>query len=187
VLNPDVEFEPEVIEKMRAYLDAHREAGLMMPKVFFPDGRMQYLCKLLPTPLDWIFRRFMPFVSAVSKRNERFELRRSGYNKIMNVPYLSGCFMFFRTDALKKMGLFDEKIFMYGEDTDITRRIHREYKTLFFPDVSIIHKFSKRSYSDFHLLCVHIKSAVYYFNKWGWFFDRERVRMNRKVIAEAGI
>jgi GT2 family glycosyltransferase len=187
VLNPDIEFDGEVIEKMLAYADSHKEVGLMMPKIFFPDGRLQYLCKLLPAPYDWIFRRFLPSVGAVQKRNEKFELRHSGYNKIMNVPYLSGCFMFFRIDVLKEIGLFDEKIFMYCEDTDITRRIHRKYKTLFFPDVSIIHKFSKKSYNDFHLLCVHVKSAVYYFNKWGWIFDSERRKINKKVIAETGI
>jgi GT2 family glycosyltransferase len=184
VLNPDVEFKSEVIEKMLAYADTHKDTGLMMPKVLFPDGRMQYLCKLLPTPFDWIFRRFIPYLNTVQKRNEKFELRRSGYNKIINVPYLSGCFMFFRVDVLKEIGLFDEKIFMYGEDTDITRRIHQKYQTLFFPDASIIHKFSKKSYNDFRLLCVHIKSAIYYFNKWGWFFDSDRVRINKKVLAE---
>ena len=184
VLNPDVEFKADVIEKMLIYADGHKETGLMMPKIFFPDGRIQYLCKLLPAPLDWILRRFAPSISTVRKRNEKFELRGSGYNKIMNVPYLSGCFMFFRTDVLRDVGLFDEKIFMYGEDTDITRRIHRKYQTVFFPDVSIIHKFNRKSYSNLHLLYIHIKSAIYYFNKWGWFFDSERGKINRKVLIE---
>ncbi|MDR1973374.1 MAG: glycosyltransferase family 2 protein [Bacteroidales bacterium] len=184
VINPDVEFYKETVEKMSDYMNTHSEVGLMMPKVFFPNGEVQYLCKLLPTPFDWIFRRFMPFSILVKRQNKKFELRHTGYNKIMNVPYLSGCFMFFRIDALKDVGLFDEKIFMYGEDTDITRRIHQKYQTLFYPQVSIIHRFNKKSYSDFRLLCIHIKSAIYYFNKWGWICDSERRRINNSILSE---
>lgn len=55
----------------------------------------------------------------VEKRNQTFELRFTEYNKIMDVPYLSGCFMFLRTEALKKIGLFDENIFMYGESRSL--------------------------------------------------------------------
>ena len=33
-----------------------------MPKVIYPDGNIQYLCKLLPTPRDWVFRRFLSFL-----------------------------------------------------------------------------------------------------------------------------
>ncbi len=182
VLNPDVEFEQGTIEKMLAYMDKHKNVGLITPKIFFPNGELQYLCKLLPTPLDWFGRRFIPS-KIIKKRNDKFELKGSNYDKIMNVPYLSGCFMLFRLSVLKEIGLFDERIFMYGEDTDITRRIHKKYKTLFFPEAKIIHKFNKKSYSNFGLLCVHIKAAVYYFNKWGWIFDRERKRINKGVIS----
>lgn len=34
------------------------------------------------------------------------------------------------------------------------------------------------------MLRSHIKSAVRYFNKWGWFFDAERRAMNRKILDE---
>jgi GT2 family glycosyltransferase len=182
ILNPDVEFEQGTIEKMLAYMDSNKDVGLITPKIFFPNGELQYLCKLLPAPFDWIGRRFIPS-KIIKKRNDKFELRYSNYDKIMNVPYLSGCFMLFRLSVLKETGLFDERIFMYGEDTDITRRIHKKYKTLFFPEANIIHKFNKKSYSDFGLLWVHIKAAVYYFNKWGWIFDRERRRINKAVTS----
>ena len=50
----------------------------------------------------------------------------------MDVPYLSGCFMLFRVAALRRVGLFDERFFMYPEDIDLTRRIHAEFRTVFF-------------------------------------------------------
>jgi len=101
VLNPDVFFEKAVLEELYDYMQQNKEIGNIMPKVLYPDGNIQYLCKLLPTPIDLIFRRFIPFKSWREKRNEKYELRFTGYNKIMEVPYLSGCFMFIRTSILK--------------------------------------------------------------------------------------
>jgi len=181
-LNPDIEFVDGVIETLRDYMDANLNTGLIMPKIVYPDGELQYLCKLLPTPMDWIGRRFIPWKNITERRNNWFELRDTGYSQIMNIPYLSGCFMFFRVDVLKEIGIFDEGIFMYGEDTDITRRIHRKYKTIFYPNVQINHVHQKESHKSSRLLWIHIKAAVYYFNKWGWLFDRERRIINKNVI-----
>jgi GT2 family glycosyltransferase len=100
----------------------------------------------------------------------------------MNIPYLSGCFMFFRTTALKEIGLFDERIFMYIEDADITRRMHKKYKTIFLPSVTVYHHYAKGSYKNFKLMLYNIHGAVIYFNKWGWVFDSERKRINAEVI-----
>ena len=36
-----------------------------MPKVFYSNGEIQYLCKRIPTPFDLIFRRFLPDNSAL--------------------------------------------------------------------------------------------------------------------------
>lgn len=34
------------------------------------------------------------------------------------------------------------------------------------------------------MLFAHIKSAIKYFNKWGWFFDSDRTRANEIVLKE---
>jgi len=180
VVNADIRFEPHILEEMTAYMDAHPEVGSMMPKVTYPDGRIQYLCKMLPTPMDVFGRRFLP-EALNRKRNERYELRKTGYDSIMNIPYLSGCFMLLRTDALKQVGLFDERFFMYPEDIDLTRRIHRDFQTLFFPDCTIIHDHAQGSYKSLRLLWVHVSNLCRYFRKWGWFSDEERTAFNREV------
>jgi len=102
----------------------------------------------------------------------------------MEVPYLSGCFMFMRVEVLKKIGLFDERFFMYLEDTDLSRRIHRVSKTIYYPEVSIYHEYGKGSYKNPRLSLYHIKSAFKYFNKYGWFFDKERVRVNTITLKK---
>jgi GT2 family glycosyltransferase len=129
VLNPDIYFDSGVLEKLFDYMETNKDTGNIIPQVRYPDGERQHLCKLLPTPTDLILRRFIPSKSWKEKRNENYELRWTGYDKVMNVPSLSGCFMFLQCDALKDVGLFDENIFMYLEDTDLNRRIHTKYKT----------------------------------------------------------
>lgn len=184
VLNPDIYFEKGVLEGIFSFMEENKDIGLLMPKILYPDGRIQYLCKMLPTPLDIFLRRFLPFKKVVEKRNERYELRFTGYDKVMNVPYLSGCFMFLRNSVLKDVGAFDERFFMYFEDTDLTRRIHKKYKTVYFPYVSVFHCYGKESYRKLGILLIHIKNAFIYFNKYGWFFDRERKDINFKLIHD---
>ena len=60
VVNPDIYFEEGTIESLTEYMDNNPDVGQIMPKVFYPNGELQYLCKLLPTPSDLIFRRFLP-------------------------------------------------------------------------------------------------------------------------------
>jgi len=184
VLNPDIYFEKGKIDNIYEYMEENPDVGSVMPKVLYPDGEIQYLCKLLPSPFDLIFRRFVPFEKWKDKRNEIYELRFTGYDEIMNIPYLSGCFMFLRVDILKKVGLFDERFFMYLEDTDLSKRINRVAKNIFYPYVHIYHEYSKGSYKNKKLLMYHIQSAIKYFNKWGWFFDSERKKINQEILEK---
>jgi GT2 family glycosyltransferase len=185
VLNPDVYFTKEVVTKMLAYMDGNLEVGLAMPKVLYPDGRLQPACKLLPTPVTLFSRRFLGFIPGwINRVNELYEMHFSGYDKIMDVPFLSGCFMFLRVDALRKVGLFDEQIFLYTEDTDLTRRIHQYYRTIYYPNVSIFHHHEKASYKNTITMLHHIRSAITYFNKWGWFTDFERDAINQQILLK---
>jgi glycosyltransferase, family 2 len=184
ILNPDIIIENGSLEKLTEYMEQHPEVGNIMPKIIYPDGELQYLCKLLPSPIDLIFRRFIPIKRWKDTINERYELHSFGYDKIKNIPNLSGCFMFLRIEALKKVGLFDENIFMYLEDIDLNRRIHSKYKTIYYPDAIVIHEHQKESYKNRKLLKAHIQSAIYYFNKYGWLFDKERTAINKNVLRD---
>jgi len=186
VLNPDIYFYKGTLEKIFCFMEKNIEIGLLMPKIFYPDGTIQYLCKMLPTPFDIFIRRFLPFRKYVEKRNVKYELRFTGYNKIMNVPYLSGCFMFLRNSVLKEIGLFDERFFMYFEDTDLTRRIYKKYKTVFYPEACVYHDYGKESYRSFRVLLIHIANAFIYFSKYGWFFDKDRREINDNLLKELG-
>lgn len=178
VLNPDVYFDADVLQKLYLFMEEHSQAGLVMPKVLYPDGSLQRLCKLLPKPWNLFSRRFIPFESWIRKSNDRYEMISSGYDHNMEVPFLSGCFMFLRTSVLKTTGLFDERFFLYAEDADLSRRIHKEAKTMYFPYSEIYHVHERGSYKNLKLTLRNLISACKYFSKWGWFFDAERKRIN---------
>ena len=183
VLNHDIRFSPDVISVLLSYMQEHKDVSYILPKVIYPDGTMQYLCKLLPTPVNLFFRRFIPDTKFTQKLNAQYVLQKSGYNKIINPPCLSGCFMFLRMSTIKENNIFfDERFFMYCEDFDFIRRIHRIAKTIYYPEVLIIHDHKKESYKTKKMTIQHIKSAIKYFNKWGWVFDKERKKMNRKIL-----
>ena len=181
VLNSDIYWTEDIFGEMARYMDVHPDVGQMMPKVFYPDGRIQYLCKMLPTPIDLLLRRFGKGKIG-EKRLDRFHLKFTGYDKIINVPYLSGCFMFFRIKALQEVGLFDERYFMYPEDVDLTRRVHRKYKTLFYPKVSIVHAHAAAHRTNWKMLKIFIVNMSKYFNKWGWIWDKERKNINKRLL-----
>ena len=187
VLNPDVWIDnEEVLQELFAYMEGNPDVGLVMPMIRFPDGQQQYLCKLLASPLDLIGRRFLPIDKLIRDRNNKYELRFTQYNRIMQVPSLSGCFMFLRTSVLKTIGGFDERFFMYLEDNDLSRRVGQVSRTMFYPHVSVIHEYKKGSYKSPKLMIYHITSAIRYFNKWGWLFDNEKKKVNHRVLKELG-
>ena len=73
---------------------------------------------------------------------------------------------------------------MYMEDVDLTRRIYRHWDTIVLPDVTIVHHHARDSYKHIRHTLVHIRSAIRYFNKWGWFRDAERTLFNRQTLDQ---
>src|SRR5258706_15135125 len=61
VLNPDVYFEPDVLEKLFTFMEEHPQAGLVMPKAFERFHRLIILCTLPPPPCNLPTRIFLPF------------------------------------------------------------------------------------------------------------------------------
>lgn len=184
LLNPDVHFESTIIQDLIDKANSDSSIGLLMPKVEYPDGETQYLCKLLPSPRDLILRRFLPFNHLRNRLRNRYELRFFSYNSEVQIPVLSGCFAIIRTSVLRNVDGFDERFFMYMEDVDLCRRIGKVSRLVYYPKVKITHNYAKGSYTNKKLLKYHIKSAISYFNKWGWFFDRDRYKINHDTLEQ---
>lgn len=183
ILNPDVTFEAHVLTQLAGIMAADPSISVVMPKILYPDGELQRLCKLLPSPMDLIFRRFIPFKGFVEKLNQRYELHDLSQGSVTVIPSLSGCCLLVRSRLLTQLGGFDERYFMYMEDVDLVRRLGDLGKTLYVPQVSVTHTYAKGSYTNPKLLKYHLNSAIKYFNKWGWLFDSVRRQRNKATLA----
>ncbi|WP_134090006.1 glycosyltransferase family 2 protein [Olivibacter sp. XZL3] len=184
MVNPDIAFPEGVLEALATFMDQHPDVGSVMPKVFYKDGKLQRLCKLLPGPFNLFGRRFASNWAWARKLNEQYELAFFDYSQIADIPCLSGCFMFTRNNILQQLNGFDTRFFLYLEDVDLIRRIGRLARTVYYPHVSITHGYQKESYHNRKILRLHMKSAIQYFNKWGWFFDRDREKINQNTLKK---
>ncbi|MGL5382361.1 MAG: glycosyltransferase [Culicoidibacterales bacterium] len=182
VINPDIYYDKGTLETIVNFMIENEKVGLAMPKIMYPSGEIQYVCKLLPNPWNLFSRGFAPKnIKWIEKINEKYEMRFTGYSETMHVPYISGCFMVFRSQIFEEIGMFDEKIFMYLEETDITRRILERYQTVMIADAIAYHKWEKAAHKSKKYKIISIKSAIYYFNKWGWFYDQKRRKINKEI------
>lgn len=186
ILNPDIIFESEGFEMMKDFMDRHNDVGMMAPKLIYPDGKPQVTAMMLPTPLDMFGRRLLP--NFIKERiNEHYELRNCDLSVSRCIPNICGCFMFIRTSVLTMSGLFDDRFFMYFEDFDLVRRVHKVSIIAYFPHATVIHAHAAEHRTNRFLLKESIKSAIKYFNKWGWIFDSERRQWNKDVFKDESI
>ncbi len=183
LVNPDITLTGEgaVLHELFDYMQANEDVGWVMPTVRYPDGSEQRLTKRLPTPFDLIVRRLL---GGLGKRLlpelwGRYEMRDIDLSHGREVPSLSGCFMFLRSSVLQQVGLLDDRYFLYMEDVDLCRRVGRVSRTMFLPTSSLQHGYGKGSYKKLWLAFLHMRSAIQYFNKWGWMRDPERDERNR--------
>jgi GT2 family glycosyltransferase len=90
--------------------------------------------------------------------------------------------MALRAETLAQVGSFDERYFMYLEDYDLIRRVGTVSRTVYLAEATIYHEHQKESFRSWKMTWVHIRSAVAYFNKWGWWRDPARRRTNKEAL-----
>lgn len=102
VLNPDIRFDSDVLSPLLA--QAAPDAGLLTPRILEPGKTEPEPHRALLTPLEIVGRK------------------KPGYVRPTVPAWIPGLFMLFRSEAYRRVGGFDEKFFMYGEDFDICAR-----------------------------------------------------------------
>jgi GT2 family glycosyltransferase len=167
VCNPDITLGPGLLPDLYRLMDARPDVGLCAPRVLGSDGKLQYLCKRNPSLMDLLVRRFAP-ESWFQDRRYRYEMRDQSYEQELQPPFVSGCFMFFRSSVLKRLDGFDERFFLYLEDLDLSRRSRRIATNLYFPGNHVVHIHARGAHSSLRLLLHFGASTFRYYNKWGW-------------------
>ena len=172
ILNPDVAVFPGSLKKMYEYMEANPKVGILGPKLVTPAKKLQYSCFRFPTPFDFIARRInLPF-GKIALAN--YQMQGWNHNDVREVNWVQGSCMLVRKSTIDKIGMFDERYFMYLEDTDWCRRFwNNNCKVIYYPEVSLVHYYSRGAagYGLLHSLSkkitwIHISSAIKYFYKW---------------------
>ena len=165
-INPDVTLDNDAISDIAMYMDQNPDIGLITPKVLYPDGRIQILPKKNPK-LIYLFARRSAWKS-LRKYKDIFEMSDMDENKAFDIEFSTGCFIFARTDIIKKIGGFDEDFFLYLEDADLSRRVSEHARVLYNPDFYVYHDWQRGSKKSMKLLLIHLESIYIYFKKWGF-------------------
>jgi GT2 family glycosyltransferase len=170
IMNTDIVMEADAFVRLRAFLEANPDIGMISPRVLNEDGTVQGLNKRYPTVWDLFLRRFLPkgLQRRFQERLDRYEMRDVGYDRSYDVEFLSGSFMFCRTDMLRALGGFDTRYFLYFEDVDLCRRCQQHCRTVYYPDVSVTHLWERAAHKRWIYTYWFARSAVTYFNRWGW-------------------
>lgn len=180
VLNPDIKINKHTLSTLVGYLDKNKDVACAMPQILNSDNTEQLLPKCYPNPLN-LFVRFFPALKKLAAGfDRRYVLADISKEKPYQVGIVSGCFMLIRSEVFKKE-VFDERFFMYFEDFDLSRRINRSWRLMLVPEVSVYHNYERGAHKQFFLFKTMLISMFKYFNKYAWFFDGERKRVNRKL------
>lgn len=182
IINPDITIEENTIKNMLDFIHSQKEIGAIMPRILYPDRRPQYLPKLLPSPYSLARRKICPKLLS-DYANKWYEMRCVPDDIIYEAPVIHGCFSLFRMEALLKVGMYDPGFFMYFEDTDLSRRIHMHYKTVVYPLATVYHQYHREANKSIKMFMYFVKSAIFYFNKWGW-IDTKRSCINNHTIRK---
>ncbi len=175
VFNPDIITSQGALETLFEYMETHPQVGMVGPKLLNADGTLQYSCYRAPLPLVPILRRTPLGKLPFGKRMiDHFLMKDVSHDDTMEVDWIMGSAMFIRRSVLAAIGNFDERFFMYFEDTDLCRRTwEKGFKVVYHPRASMVH-YHRRASADGSLFQQlfnpltrrHIQSAIKYFLKY---------------------
>jgi len=175
ILNPDVIVLKDSVEKLYQFLEENSEAAMVGPKLLNPNGTIQYSsCKFPCWYMPILRRTFLGKLPFLKKELGKYLMSDWQHNETREVDWLLGAALMIRKEVLEKINYFDERFFLYFEDTDLARRIWKfGKKVYYFPEAQMYHFHQRlsaeRSASPTILskiTWIHIASGIKYFWKW---------------------
>lgn len=177
ILNPDVIVLKNSVEKMHAYLKKNRSVGMISPKLLNFDGTPQRSFFRFPSPVTLLYRRtFLGRLSFGKNHLDHFTMRDADNSTPHPVDWLMGSALMVKREAVDKVGLMDESMFLYMSDIDWPLRFWENgYKVVYFPEAGMYHYHRRDSKGRFGLLDFifkkesrwHLIDAIQFFKKHG--------------------
>jgi len=160
MLNPDTRIVHNRLHDMLRHFERRPDIGVIGCKMLYPDNTLQQSCYDFPS-LREIFGMYFLGSTVLTG------LRKMDYDREQEVDFVRGAFLAVRRSCLEKIGLLDEQIFMFGEETDLCCRVKENgWKVIYSPETVIVHHKSKsiEQMSD-NMYVQRIRSLLYYFSK----------------------
>lgn len=141
LLNPDTEFKADVLARMIAHLDTDKQVGIASSIIRYPNGELQDSIRRFPTLLNQLVILFkLPHVFKHPPFLDQYMMRDVDPLQTQDVDSIMGAFMFIRRSTLEKLGLFDERYFIWFEEVDYCKMASDHgLKTRHYADVEITH------------------------------------------------
>jgi GT2 family glycosyltransferase len=168
LLNPDTFVGEETLKNVVAFMDGHPEAGSAGVMMLMADGNKALESRRgNPTPMTAFYK--MVGLCKRYPQSRRFGRYYMGYlpwDEPAEIDVVSGAFCMLRREALDKIGLLDEDFFMYGEDIDLSYRLHEGgFKNWYSPEVILHYKGESTQKSSFRYVHVFYDAMLIFFRK----------------------
>ncbi len=169
LMHPDVNFDPSLLSRMTAYMDAHPSICVLIPRVLSEDGEEQFCPKKQLTLRAllgcMLYRLGNPF------RRWRNDYTLASLDVRVPVPVecANGCFLLVRTSVFRRLEGFDPRFFQFMGDDDFCRRIRSSGlgSIVFHPGFHVTHLRLRGSVPTFNSRMRQIRAVLRYFRKWG--------------------
>ncbi|MCT4592161.1 MAG: glycosyltransferase family 2 protein [Candidatus Gracilibacteria bacterium] len=175
ILNPDIEIRKETLNTLVKFMDKHPKAGIVGPRLIYPNGKTQDSFRRFPRIFDLIAKRIKPLRKIFSARLRHYLMWNVDFRRPIKADWVVGAFFVARKKAWDKIEGFDKNYFLFFEDTDICRSMwENSYEVYYNPLTDALHNQKRLSETNSMMdifkkptVKIHIKSAYYYFKKWG--------------------
>jgi GT2 family glycosyltransferase len=142
LLNPDTELTSGGFEKMIDFMDLNPEVGICGPMMTDQEGNLQFSCRSFPSYLTAISssQSILNRIFPENLLSQKYLLKEKNHSQIREVDWVSGSSLLAKREMLEKVGLLDERFYMYVEDVDLCYRAKMAgFSVFYFPKVLVIH------------------------------------------------
>jgi len=141
LLNPDAFVKPGAVEAAVAFMERTPRCGISGGRLVGPNGQPDPSARRFPT---WPAKLFT--LSGMSGRYpsspvfNRHDFGGLALDRPRKVDWVPGTFVVLRARMLAEIGFFDERFFIYYEETDLCRRARQNgWDVYFVPDAEVMH------------------------------------------------
>lgn len=175
ILNPDIVLTPNAIDILYDYLRTNPLVGIVAPKLLNADMTLQYSARKFMSVKLLLIRIFTKGRDNIhNKTVQQYLMCNITYRDPIEVDWCMGAALLFKKEFYFELNGFDEKFFLYVEDTDICNRCWKAgKKVIYLPDSEMIHMHQRSSKKFSKKTWIHLKSLLYFLRKNNFKIERD--------------